>query len=367
MAEYNVFKDLKKDQVKEYENYFKKYLIIGSDYYSAKSYLNLINQNSSEDVQLISDVEIRYENFTLVAPVSIRGEENIDVYNQLVGNDSSVSDDALFYKDLKFRKFGGRSRSFKILDGEEFYSKQSVKRVTLPSLTDEEFNQIQSACKTHNVLKIKKIAAEDLIDQANWEVTLSNGKVCQCEELIWGETPLSFYEFLEKEGDVATKIALFCDGLTPITQLRISLEYNKVVTNLIETLFIPLSYTHDHGHYIGEITNLAGSGSQVNFVHFFHHTEINEEELSRKIRHFKKAIDKVFELKGSTILKEYISISHTAFVEQFQDSALHEIEDHFSLHFIGETGHIRKNMYEKYGEKLSKCSHSLRGLLTIIE
>lgn len=361
----NIFENLRKEKKTHFEKYFKKVLVIGNDYYIGKSYLNLLSQYESDQIEFISDQDIQQSNFQLKGPSSVRGKENIELYEVLFNQSESIQVESLFFKDLKFREFGKRSKSFKLLSGEDFYTLPTVKISDYPRLSDEEYSEIQGSVSTHNIIKIKHVLADDLVEQTHWEVTISNGKICMCEELIWGKSPLSFYEILDKDSSAIKPIGQFCDGLVPTSSLHISLEYKEKISDSDKTLLVPLSYTHDHGHFIGEVINEEGKGSKTEFVHFFQHTEINEEELSRKIRILKKAIDKVFELKQSTITSEFITISHSAFVEKFNDQLFHNTKEDLHLSFVGESGYIPKSKYELYGEKLSSCSYMIRGLLTI--
>ena len=72
-------------------------------------------------------------------------------------------------------------------------------------------------------------------------------------------------------------------------------------------MFIPLSYTHEHGHYVGEFK--TQNGHQVaDFLHYIDENHASEEDISRIIRGLKKGFEKIFENFSKINFREYIAL-----------------------------------------------------------
>ena len=159
---------------------------------------------------------------------------------------------------------------------------------------------------------VQKVTPDDLAEPANFEVELSNSDVLKCEHLYWGGGPRSFLDSYGNKRELSNEFITFCEEATAPAALYIQIEFNKPITDKSETLFIPLSYTHEWGHFVGEFKDLEGGRQRGEFVTFMDISHTNEQEISKKIRLLKKNLEKIFGENASDFDSEFIKLSETS-------------------------------------------------------
>jgi hypothetical protein len=353
-------KELKKQPEVKKNQFYKKYLLVGSDSYLLNLFLGLKERFSLEKVHLVSEVQIKNNDLNYMRPFSIRGELNMNFAKKILPEQNLEQGASLFFKDGKFRSFSGRSKPFELLEGEQFFSLDSLNIKEVSSISS---NGLEGDVIYSQPVVIRKKTPEDLIDPTNWEVEFSNGDICSCEHLIWGQGELSFYELLDKSNSAAHSISSLCEGLNKLSVLYVQLDFPEPVTEHKECLLIPLSFTHDQGHYIGEFTNEGRTGE---FIHYFDHTSENEEEVSRKFRNLKRCLERAFGFSWSDDIEEYIKVYEAELYEAINDEAFQSSEqDLKGLFFVGESAPLGKKAHELWGESFAGISHMARGMASL--
>jgi hypothetical protein len=318
---------LKKEEDHIEEKVFIKNLVVGSDIFALDLFHHL-NSKEPGSVKILSDEPIDEENFKLLGPSLVRGEESIQLLREL-GIEGETSH-SVFYKDMKFHKFGSRTKPMKMLWGEEKFAEDHLKlspEQILPSLGEEGLvEKLKENSFEMMISSIEKTVPEELIDRAFWKVHCTNGTVVECENLFWGETPARFYKAYQTKSELTENFVAFCESTQTPCALYVHINFEKPLTENKETYFFPLSFTHDWGHFIGEIES-KGEGQEARFLTFIDKEESSEEDISRKIRLLKKNFEKNFEKFKGNNYREYVVLKENAYCPKIDDSLLAENKD----------------------------------------
>ena len=98
---------------------------------------------------------------------------------------------SVFYKDLKFRKFGGRSKPCKLLAGEEFFTFPALqeKRETV---NEENVNTLNEYLHQGRLKRIRVV-------EGGFELNLHNNTIIKTTNLTWGKSLPEFVDLVENK------------------------------------------------------------------------------------------------------------------------------------------------------------------------
>ncbi|GAB4415351.1 MAG: hypothetical protein OHK0056_22910 [Bacteriovoracaceae bacterium] len=322
---------LKKEVKSTREKSFVRHIVVGSDLFSVSLYQTLVEKFGANEVKLICDRPISEQELTPQGPSTLRGEASIKLVRKMFPNTelTVVEKPSVFFKDMEFKPFGGRAKSEKLLWSEDFFvaPRAIVNWNELcPILNSPELiAKIESEKLPYILSNILKVAPEDLIAPAHFRLETTKGFDLECEFLYWGKGPLNFLNLFKNKEELSDKFIEFCEQTNTPAKLAIKMVFEIPITDMVETIFIPLSYTHEWGHFIGEFTNL-NDGSQVGeFICFVDPEHNDEEELSKKVRALKKSLEKIFEKFSATKYSEYITLSESAPSLTIDDALFSEV------------------------------------------
>lgn len=363
------FKDLhklKKIQEIQKENVEAEYLVLGHDLFTVTLFKKLVEKYGADKVRLLSQEKFELKDLTPKGPSGIRGLDNINCAKSLLSENqySEVMAPSQFYKDMQWKVFGGRSKSEALKFHEEHFTGGRIDihyQDLFPHLKDENFlswiNEIAYAVKVKSIGYI----------EGKYKVECVNGTEFTATHLISGFTPFEFLNLYKNKNELTDKFIEFCESTVSPSSLFMKFEFKKPLTDLLETLFIPLSYTHEWGHCVGEF-KANGEVQIVDFVHFIDKDQMTEEDVSRIIRGIKKNLEKIFQQPKNQPVKEYISIEDASGCLKIDDSLYSEVGSYFSnLHFIGycapialTSGDVTTSAYS-----LSSVNYESRALLSL--
>ena len=346
-------------QVEEKKSFYK-FIVFGDSSYCCDALDWAIKKYGVENVCWLSDRELASRFIDQTLPSTVRGTENIEIFNSKLEMES-VKTTSLFYKEMRFRPFSGRSKSMPLLTGESFYGQDAQLTINGPGRDQQQIDALFNSHKIVHIEKIVKAEATDLINKTEWEIFTSNHEVISCENLIWGGEPLSFHSLVEDKGDFV-EIPNFLLDVESLSQLYISLVSDKEVTDSKDTFFIPLSFSQEEGHFIGQFFAAKDGQQRMDFVHFFDEGKYNEDAIIRKIKTLKRNLKKIYELdKRSSFVSEYYSLRKIDVVESYNDKAVEAIFDKFpTLFWIGENAPLKLD-----DRPFDKISHFVRGALSL--
>lgn len=334
------FKDihkLKKIAVIERETITVPYLVMGKDVFSLSLYNDLKLAHGAENVRLLSQDALLKSDLLPKGPSSIRGETNQKMFKTLLPDVkiTKCSENSLFYKDMTWKSFGGRSKSEVLKYDEGFYTGDRIdpdfgevfKNI---SMTDE---FIESVNKEAYQVKVKSIAR----NEEGFIVECINGTEFHSKHLYFGISPYHYLQFFTEKNQLSDSFIEFCEGTKTSSALFVKFVFeDRPLSELKETLFIPLSYTHDWGHFIGEFRENNGV-QEIEFMHFLEDDLMSEEDVSRVIRLLKKNMEKIFE--------DFLKIKVRDFISLEQEIGCLKIDDTLFLKSLESGKDELKNLY----------------------
>lgn len=302
------------------------HLVVGKDIFALSIYKALQEKYGKENVRLLSEDALLKSDLTPKGPSTIRGASNQKIIQELYPEAviSVGTDQAMFYKDMTWKSFGGRSKSEALKFNEEFY--------TTPRFDIDvckifpELNQAEEFIAGVNAeayqVRLKSIHRSG----EGFKVECLNGTEFECEKLYFGQSPYQYLNFYSNKSELSDVFIEFCESTKTPSALFVKFVFEKPVTDMKETLFIPLSYTHEWGHFVGEFKEGYKEGYQeskiettyndeikagptaqeIEFLHFLDEDQSSEEDLSRVIRLLKKNMEKIFEKFSKINSREYI-------------------------------------------------------------
>ena len=320
---------LKKEDNQTQKKLYKRHLVIGEDIYSVCLYNSLVKKLGESEVGWICSHELTDNDIALLGPSTLRGSVNLEKLKtyfpdkELALNEEASS---LFYKDMKWKDFEGRAKSEKLLWSEDYFtaSRCDIELTEyFDDLKDENFLESMNAHRMD--YKVKSIAhktPEDLAEPSNFQVNVASGELVFCEKLYWGMGPSDYLDLYENKNELSNELIEFCESTQTPAALYLRYDYEKPLTDMNETLFIPLSYTHEWGHFVGEFRDIeveipkkdeyspaVKRIQRAQFVTFMDIGHTSEDEISKKIRLFKKNIEKIFGQNSTEFSSEFIKLS----------------------------------------------------------
>lgn len=334
------FKDLhklKKIAVVEKESITTPYLVVGKDIFALSLYNDLKKAHGDDKVRLLSQDAVLRSDLLPKGPSTIRGEVNKRFFNETFPDiaRTETMENALFYKDMTWKSFGGRSKSEVLKYDEEFYTggqitpdyEQIFKNIPHSDEYLEEIN------KEAYQVKIKSIKR----DNEGFVVECINGTEFHCEFLYFGLSPYHYMEFYSEKSEFTDSFMEFCETTKTSSALFVKFVFDKTpLSDMKETLFIPLSYTHDWGHFVGEF-RASKDGQEIEFMHFMEDHLMSEEDVSRIIRLLKKNMEKIFD--------NFLKIKSHEYIALEQEIGCLKIDDELFLKSLEAGKNEMKNLF----------------------
>ncbi|MCR9206305.1 MAG: hypothetical protein NXH75_17115 [Halobacteriovoraceae bacterium] len=327
---------LKKEVAEDFKTLYHRHVVVGEDLFTVALLLKLVEKFGKENVLWICPREIQMLDLLPLGPTLLRGRANIEKFQTLFPDVSLKHHDkpAEFFKELKWREFGGRAKSEKLLWNEEFFTQERADfdiADLYPFLRDENLlSRLEELRYNVEVKDVEKTTPTDLAEPNNFELILTDNDHVRCEHLYWGGGAERLLSKYDKKGQLTDEFITFCESTHAPSALYLRFVFDKPVTDKEATLFIPLSYTHEWGHFVGEFKECV-EGKQIgNFVTFMDIESTNEDEISKKIRLLKKNLEKIFGDSGKEITEEFIKLTSTSACLKIDDSLYKTVEKDWS-------------------------------------
>lgn len=306
------FKDLHK--LKKIVEIQKEYiqvphLVVGKDIFALSIYKALQAKYGREQVRLLSEDALLKSDLAPKGPSTLRGASNQKIIQELYPQAvvSVGTEPAMFYKDMTWKSFGGRSKSEALKFNEEFYTSARFDidmAKVFPELEQADSFIAEINQEAYQV-RLKSIHRSG----DGFKVECLNGTEFECEKLYFGQSPFQYLNFYSNKNELTDHFIEFCEGTKTPSALFVKFVFEKPISEMKETLFIPLSYTHEWGHFVGEFNetyNDVNGTQEIEFIHFLDEDQSSEEDLSRTIRLLKKGLEKIFEKYSKINSREYI-------------------------------------------------------------
>jgi hypothetical protein len=328
---FNLLK-LKKVEDTNISTSYIRHLVVGEDLFSVALFWELRKKLGDEQVKWVCPKPITEKDLIPLGPNTLRGEANIEKFKRVFPDVATheCETPAEFYKELKWRPFGGRAKSEKLLWNEEFFTQKRADfdiHTLFPFLKEEGlYETLEGLRMDFGVKNIARQQPDDLAEPANFSIELSNNDIVKCEHLYWGGGPRGFLDAYAKKNELSDEFITFCEEATSPAALYIQMEFDGVVTDKEQTLFVPLSYTHEWGHFVGEFKGLEEGKQKGEFVTFMDIEHTNEQEISKKIRLLKKNLEKIFGEKIPQISDEFIKLTSSSPCLKIDDNLFKDLK-----------------------------------------
>lgn len=313
----------KADQAKR-ERTFKRHLVVGDDLFALKRYLDLVEKYGESEVGLLGEGSETEWSLRPFGPTRVRGEEALKLAQRIFpeGNFSLGQDEAQFFKEGSFRSFQSRSKSEPLLPGEEFFVEPPLVGLEdfVPKLSEEELARARAGLITVAIKEIAKLVPEDLVENAHWAFIGMNGVSFECEHAHFALSPQRFLTLFNDKNELSDEFIEYCEKHQTPAELGLRFVCEKLDQEHKGTLFLPLSYTHPWGHFIGETRGRSTDGLvELDFIHFFDPHEVNEEEVGRKIRLLKRQLEKIYPDFSKKMREEFVFLKDHSPCLKFDD------------------------------------------------
>lgn len=321
------FKDihkLKKINVVAKETINVSYLVIGKDIFALSQYNKLVKEHGEENVRLLSQDPLLRSDLFPKGPTTVRGELNQKIYKEMFHETEirEFAESALFYKDMQWKSFSGRSKSEVLKFDEDFFTGSRIDPDYVSmfkdvDLSDEYLNAINESSYQVKIKAIRRL-------EEGFVVECINGTEFICKKLYVGLSPFQYLELYENKHELSDKFMQFCESTKTSSALFVRFVFNKkILSDMKETLFIPLSYTHDWGHFLGEF-KMVGDTQEIEFMHYMDENSLSEEDVSRIIRLLKKSMEKIFPNFLKFKSEEFIALEQEIGCLKIDDDLFHE-------------------------------------------
>lgn len=372
-----LFEGLKKERTVTRTRHFYKNLIIGSDYIAFKLFERLALNEGVENVKILNQEKLSEENLFFKGPWGIRGEANKKALKRFYPEldlEKSPSE-SVFYKDQKFRKFGGRSKPMELSLEEKKFTEKRTDFTSSQILSDEfqeKWGEFGTSYLQHNIDSVEKLNPSDLIEQTHWRVNCSDGNFFECENLYWGDGPFSFFSVFNDKASLSDDFVNFCESTQTKYSLCITLTFNREISNQEETLFIPQSQTYEKGHYITEFKKFDEELGQqkARFFTYIEEGQSTPEEIAKIIRNLKSTLKRIYPEFVKAKFEEDIKVTNKNPALFIKDLAFNNCENELShFDFFGMNAPILPSYLEENNIELNmQETHSLgRSLLSLAQ
>ena len=350
---YSSLRSLKKENSKKKTKQYIRRLIIGDDVFS------VIHALRFSDSSLLVERKLNLKDLIPRGIATLRGRENVDFfkenYAEAIGQEHQQV--ASFVKEGKLKEFGGRTKSGPLLKGEDFYVAPRVEVdwfALFSCLGDENLFQKISLLEK-KIIGIRKIESQNVESDVNWAVDCASGESYECQDLYFSHPPSTLIDLMQDKAPFSSDFIQWCESMRSSPVLNHHWFFSKPVSDRVETIFLPFSYTHEWGHAMVEFSIGKNGTQEARMTCFIADDEIKEEDLRKKIRLYKRNLEKIFSDVAKFSGQEFLSFdAHGAsvLVDDSSYQACCKTAPH--LYFIGN--------HAAFVDQACSLSHIARGL-----
>lgn len=281
------------------------FFIYGGDLSSILAFRFLNEKYPDKKTRLIWPFEINKNNLLAGSSLLLRGEESFKLLQESFPSiEFALSEKTPhFYKDQKFRPFGGRAKSEPLQEFEDFFLKKKIEGNLGSGFLNGD-SQLDELLAKREERDLSELSYKD----DRWDILMTSGEVISAGQLIFGDSTDKFLKFFAQKTELDDEIFQVLSLQSPIKPLFFRLKLDGEICEQRETLFLPQSFTHERGHFIGEFYDVGEDSSQeLEFLCFLDGLEQSPEEMSKKFRLFKRILSRIFpDFSSRKILDQFL-------------------------------------------------------------
>ena len=237
---------------------YTRYVILGNDVFSVACWYNLVF-GQKRDAQLFcwQASPQRLADWFWQGPTWLRGQINQQAVQDYAPHLAlHAYQDPLFYKETQWRSFHSRMKPQPLLGEEAYFTATGYDfdwAKLYPFLAEDKLLEHPSV-QNKIPRVIRALAVEDPISPVWWQVEFSDGSAVQCQDLIWGGSTSEFKALYQGQTrQLPDAVISHLMRQEPLAIWALRFELDALPELMANTFFIPLSYTYDEGHFIGEV------------------------------------------------------------------------------------------------------------------
>lgn len=364
---------LKKEVQAPITRIYKRHMVVGDDLFAMETYRRLLSLHGENEVGLLGFTPTTQEECRVKGPSLWRGEDNLMGLRALYPEREFSLDQkpSLFLKEGSLREFGGRAKSEKLLWDEEYFTQPRILGVEglLPEFTQEECDLMATQAFRVKMKEIEKITPTDLAQAAQWRVVGTDGVFYEAEHLYFAHAPAHFVDLYKNKSELSDELIQCFESTLGPSVLNVVFECERPVTDMAETILLAQSYTHEWGHYVGEFDNVGQSSKQrAEFLCFIDKNETTEEEISKKIRGLKKAIEKIAPDFAKILTQDFILLKDFSGCLKIDDAAFGTVRNEVeNLNFVSVNAPLEQSLMKSisFEDSVFVPSHFVRALMAL--
>ena len=198
-------------------------------------------------------------------------------------------------------------------------------------------------------------------------MVLSDGREMKTSNLFWGLHPFLLIDLLKDKDSLDRNLIEQFQSLRTKSQISVEFQLKHVdFEDSNKTWFLPLSQTHDWGHFIGDFYS-SQEQNVGRFIHFLDEKEVNEDDVAKKLRILKRNFEKILDKNKDVLGQEYVRFEEYSDCQKINDQAFQELTIPFkNLFLYGNNAPFVQPLdtTENFEDSASAPSHFVRGLLT---
>lgn len=298
------FKKHVEDVHKDEKDQYIRYVVYGQNTYAILTFLKLHKKFPGE-VKLISESPFYKEDMLKewnCSLTSVRSEAvskalmSLNTHFEIYPSQKNV----LFYKDTKFHKFGGRAKPFDLKDKEKFFTSTAYE-ISLKSMFDE--NDLETLDETLKANQLNKIISEielltptDLVEKTNFKLHTGENESIRCEKLYFCHSPKKFLNLVENKNQLSDAVYAYAAGIHNEQAIMLHINFKGNLEAKGSTYLLPQSMTHEWGNFIVELADYdeKTNTQELKSLIFVGDDDLQEEDLAKKIKLFKRVLERVF-------------------------------------------------------------------------
>lgn len=364
---------LKKETPTASERFYKRHLVVGEDLFALETYRRLCALHGENEVGILGFVPQTQEECRMKGPSLWRGEDNFMVLKAMYPEREFTLDQkpSLFLKEGTMREFGGRAKSEKLLWDEEYFTQPRIEGVDglLPEFDDESLKAIGEKSFRVKIKEIEKLIPTDLAEAALWRIVGTDGAHYDAGHVYFAHAPAQFVDFFSQKSQLSDELIEFCESTLGPSVLNVVFECERPVSDMTETVLLAQSYTHEWGHYVGEFSKDERSSKQrAEFLSFIDKNETTEEEISKKIRGLKKAIEKIAPDFAKISTQDFIVLKEATACLKIDDKAYANVASQWeNWNFISVHAPLEEKLIKEvsFEDSVFCPSHFARALMSL--
>lgn len=359
----------KQQEIRVTEHY--DFLVVGCDTFAIQMAYWLLTSKQDKKTALITSRPLQARDYFFSGPELVRGEENIKALHALLPQ-LDVSErmrKPSFYKDQKFRSFGGKIPPHKLLENEAFFAQNAVE-IKIKDLEWKSQVEINEVLEGHvHYRHLKKMGQNKNEAGFGWGLECEDGSLLSCEHLILADSPYAVGQIFQHGETISSGLNQFFHQNKPPYSLIITFKSDRQISDRQGTILLPQSQKYDHGHFIGrfEMVNQLENTQEYSFLCYLPEEETTAANMTAKVKLLKRILGRTFSDFSKAKTSCHYQISEGLAGDDFKAENFESLTSNLNnIYFISQLAPLKNSFVEQLNltEEPLNISHLTRQLFS---